>query len=157
MEINPDHLSPCGLYCGVCGTYQATQENNQRFLKVVLRMYQSILPNTKDFTVENLLCDGCHSQRRSFTCNSCSIRDCSQKKQLDGCHECSDFPCEYISKFPIESGKKVILRAIPYRKKYGTEKWIIDEEIRYNCPHCNIKLFRGVTRCNKCKEPASLD
>ena len=157
MEINPEHISPCGLYCGVCGIYRATQENNLRFLKITLRMYQSIIPNSGHFSVEDLLCDGCHSERRSFTCNSCAIRDCSEKKQNNGCHECSSFPCEYINNFPIPTGKKVILRSIPYIQEHGISKWIESEEARYFCPTCNNLLFRGVKRCNKCKETVDLD
>ncbi len=29
MEINPEHIAPCGFYCGVCGVYYATRDNNQ--------------------------------------------------------------------------------------------------------------------------------
>ena len=157
MHINPEHISPCGLYCGVCGIYQATQNNDLRFLKIILRKYQSIIPGTENFTEEDLFCDGCHSERRSFTCNSCAIRECSQKNEYSGCHECSKFPCEAINNFPISTRKKVILRAIPYRQKHGTEKWIAEEEIRYICPSCNEKLFRGVTQCKKCKSKLNLD
>ncbi|MFO7604931.1 MAG: DUF3795 domain-containing protein [Desulfurivibrionaceae bacterium] len=157
MEINPEHISPCGLYCGICGIYRATQENNLRFLKVILKKYQTIIPNSEHFTAEDLLCDGCYSKRRSFTCNSCAIRDCAEKKQNNGCHKCSGFPCEHVNDFPIETGKKVIFRAIPYRKEHGTAKWIMEEEKRYICPACDNKLFRGVTQCNKCKEPVDLD
>jgi hypothetical protein len=27
MEVNPDFLAPCGLYCGVCAVYYATRDN----------------------------------------------------------------------------------------------------------------------------------
>jgi predicted RNA-binding Zn-ribbon protein involved in translation (DUF1610 family) len=47
-------------------------------------------------------------------------------------------------------GKKVILRAVPYWREHGTQKWIEDEEARYLCPGCGHKLFRGAKRCNKC-------
>jgi predicted RNA-binding Zn-ribbon protein involved in translation (DUF1610 family) len=47
-------------------------------------------------------------------------------------------------------GKKVILRAIPYWREVGTEKWIQDEEARYICPECGNKVFRGVVKCNQC-------
>jgi hypothetical protein len=93
MKIKPAHVSLCVLYCGVCGVSSATQDNNQRFLKVILKMYQAVLPDTDHLTTDDLLCDGCHSARRSFFCRACSIRDCSQKKEYQGCHECSDFPC----------------------------------------------------------------
>ena len=31
MEINPNFLAPCGLYCGVCGVYYATKDKNEKF------------------------------------------------------------------------------------------------------------------------------
>jgi len=31
MEINPNFLAPCGLYCGVCGIYYATRDENEKF------------------------------------------------------------------------------------------------------------------------------
>jgi predicted RNA-binding Zn-ribbon protein involved in translation (DUF1610 family) len=54
-------------------------------------------------------------------------------------------------------GKKVIMRTIPYWRKWGTEKWIQDEEARYICPGCGHKLFRGVKSCNKCKVEVDVD
>jgi len=29
MKINPDFISPCSLYCGVCAIYMAHRDNNQ--------------------------------------------------------------------------------------------------------------------------------
>ena len=54
-------------------------------------------------------------------------------------------------------GKKVILRAVPHRRKVGTDRWIRDEETRYVCPGCGNKVFRGAMRCNRCKAPLDLD
>ena len=31
MDVNPDFLAPCGLYCGVCGVYYATRDENPQF------------------------------------------------------------------------------------------------------------------------------
>ena len=36
MEKNEKLLSPCGLYCGVCGIYYATRDNNQKFMDKLL-------------------------------------------------------------------------------------------------------------------------
>jgi len=54
-------------------------------------------------------------------------------------------------------GKKVILRAVPYRREVGTQKWMEDEEARYVCPECGHKLFRGSASCNQCKTALDLD
>jgi len=36
MEIEPKFLAQCGLYCGVCGVYYATRDNNTKFLERLL-------------------------------------------------------------------------------------------------------------------------
>jgi len=32
--MNAELLAPCGLYCGVCGIYMASRDNNQK-LKLI--------------------------------------------------------------------------------------------------------------------------
>ena len=157
MKINPKHIAPCGLYCGVCGVYYATRDNNRKFMERLLNMYKNSFPGMDDLTTNDLLCDGCLSDRKSVFCSVCSIRECTHEKGLEGCHECGDFPCKFIDEFPIPVGKKVVLRAIPYWREHGTQKWIQAEEARYGCPECGQKLFRGAKRCNKCKTGVDLD
>ena len=157
MKINPDYIAPCGLYCGVCGILYATRENDLKFKEILAGFYSDKLSKSEKLSVEDIHCKGCLSSEPFYFCRECAIKDCVTKKGYSGCHECADFPCTLIEEFPIPLGKKVILRAIPYRKKVGTEKWVIDEEARYICPECGQKLFRGVKRCNKCKTPVDLD
>jgi len=157
MEIENNFLAPCGLYCGVCGVYYATRDNNENFLERLLAMYQEKIPGIEGVSLDDLKCDGCLSDRVSLFCRRCAIRACTREKEFSGCHECQDFPCDHIDKFPMPVGKKVILRAIPYRKNYGTEKWVHDEETRYVCPECGHTVFRGAKRCNKCSVAVDLD
>jgi len=160
MKSNPKYLSPCGLYCGVCGVLYATQDKNYKFLERLVGVYKGKSSDeTNDkLNIESIQCDGCLSDNPSIFCSDwCQIKKCCKDNNYTGCHECNDFPCKLIDNFPMPVGKKVILRTIPYRKKYGTEKWITDEEARYHCPSCGNKLFRGVKRCNKCKAEVDLD
>ena len=90
-------------------------------------------------------------------CELCEIRDCTTKKGYATCHECDDWPCEFIDNFPMTIGKKVILRAIPQIRQWGLERFMKEEEARYTCPECGNKVFRGVVRCNKCKAQLDLD
>jgi len=57
----------------------------------------------------------------------------------------------------VSVGKKVILRAVPYRREVGTKRWMEDEERRYLCPQCGNKVFRGAVKCNRCRATLDLD
>jgi len=163
MIINPDFISPCGLYCGVCAIHIAHRDNNSKFKKGLLNVYQGkvsgkgALPNSDSLTTDDIRCGGCYSSDLFMHCKQCEIRDCTEKKGISGCHKCNEFPCSFIHNFPMAIGKKVILRSVPYRKKYGTEKWVQDEERRYHCPECGQKVFRGAVTCNQCKTMLDLD
>ncbi len=157
MTVNEAFLAPCGLYCGVCGVYYATRDNNDRFLERLLNFYQSTISGIDHLTIEDLKCLGCLSDQVSFFCRVCAIKDCTREKEIAGCHQCGAFPCTHVENFPVPVGKKVILRAIPYWREHGKEKWVADEERRYLCPSCGHQVFRGAKRCNKCKQAVDLD
>ena len=163
MKINPEFASPCGLYCGVCAIYIAHRDHNQKFKERLVHLYKGgvsgkgTLPNSENLSTEDIRCGGCMSDDLFMHCRQCEIRDCTTEKGYSGCHECGEFPCRHIENFSMTVGKKVILRAVPYRRKVGTEKWALDEEARYFCPDCGNKVFRGAMRCNKCKTQLDLD
>lgn len=163
MKINPDFISPCGLYCGVCAIHIAHREQNQKFMERLRDLYQGKipgkgrLPHAESLTIEDIRCNGCLSDDLFMHCRQCDIRECALKKGYTGCHQCDDFPCRTIEEFPMAVGKKVILRAVPRWREVGTEKWVEEEEARYICPECGHKLFRGAVRCNKCKAELDLD
>lgn len=163
MKTNPDLISPCGLYCGVCAVYLADRDNNIKLKERLLNLYQGgtpgkgLLPNSESLSIQNMRCRGCLSDDRFMHCQQCEIRACTQEKGYTGCHECDDFPCRHIDDFPMAVGKKVILRSVLYRREFGTAKWVMDEEARYVCPECGNKVFRGAMKCNQCKVNLNLD
>ena len=163
MTINPAFLSPCGLYCGVCAVYIAHRDHNQKFKERLLHVYQGNvhgkgkLPHVDGLSIEDIQCRGCLSDDPFMHCGQCDIKKCTREKGYVGCHQCDAFPCHHVENFPMTVGKKVILRAIPYWREVGTEKWVKDEEARYVCPVCGNRVFRGVVRCNRCKEELDLD
>lgn len=163
MEIIPDLISPCGLYCGVCAIYIAHRDDNHKFKERLVGLYQGgiaskgTLPDSDMLSTKDIRCHGCSSDDLFMYCKQCNIRDCVKEKGYTGCHECNDFPCHYIDEMPMAVGKKVILRSVPYRREFGTEKWVKDEEARYHCPECGNKVFRGVVKCNACKTKLDLD
>jgi len=137
------------MYCGVCGIYMASRDNNQKL--------KEKLANAYVVTSEQIACKGCLSNEIFVYCETCEIRTCVIEKNYKGCHQCKEFPCQRVNDFPVPVGKKVILRSVPARKKLGTEKWAREEEKRYRCPHCNGQLFRGARRCGSCKELVEID
>jgi hypothetical protein len=157
MDINPEYLAPCGLYCGVCGIAYATRDNNEKFRERLLGVYKGKLPGAENLTAEDIRCEGCLSPNPFLFCRICNIKSCSKEKGYAGCHECNEFPCGKIERFPVPVGKKVILRAVPHWREVGTERFVRDEEARYICSGCGNKLFRGAKRCNQCKAEAHAD
>jgi len=163
MTVNPDLVAPCGLYCGVCAVYIAHRDNNLKFKERLVNLYRGEvpgkgkLPNSEHLSVDDMKCRGCLSDEPFVYCRKCAIRDCTGEKGYTGCHQCDEFPCQHIENFPMAVGKKVILRAIPYWREVGTEKFIHDEEARYICPECGNKVFRGAVTCNRCKAKLDLD
>lgn len=147
--VQKELLAACGLYCGVCGVRLAHLDDNRKFKERLCTIY-GCMP-------EEIVCEGCYSDVRFKLCVTCPIRACAQDKGMDGCHQCDDFPCGYIDNFPIAVGKQVILRATPTRRALGDEKWVEEEEKRYDCPQCGSRAFRGAKRCRSCKEPLNLD
>ncbi|MCP4108523.1 MAG: DUF3795 domain-containing protein [Desulfobacteraceae bacterium] len=142
-------LAPCSMYCGVCGIYMASRDNNQKL--------KDKLANAYSVTPEQVACKGCLSDQRFVYCQACGIRTCAMEKGYDGCHQCEEFPCKIIDDFPVPAGKKIMLRSVPDRKRLGTEKWVEQEENRYKCSHCGDQIFRGAKRCGNCKEPVEAD
>ena len=163
MKTNPDFASPCGIYCGVCAIYIAHRDNNEKFKERLVGLYKGkvpgkgLLPNSENLSNADIRCNGCLSDNTFMHCQQCDIRQCTTDKGYTGCHQCDEFPCEHIENFPMLVGKKVILRAVPYRREFGIRKWIQDEEVRYFCPECGNKVFRGVVKCNQCKTMLDLD
>ena len=148
-HVPGDLLAPCGLYCGVCAVYMATRDNNEKFKERLTTVY--------NVSKEQIHCKGCLSDDVFVYCTICEIKRCVQSKRYDACHQCDDFPCDHVESFPYPVGKKVILRATPQWREWGTEKWVEEEEKRYHCPECGYVLFRGAKRCRNCEVLVDVD
>jgi hypothetical protein len=153
VEVNKNLLAPCGLYCGVCAIYIAHRDDNLKFKERLRGLYGRWSKN-----VEDIKCTGCMSDDVVFGfCQKCPIRDCVKGNGIEGCHQCDEWPCGMIERFPIPVGKKVLMKDIPKWRELGTEKWVEMVENRYKCPDCGNPLFRGAKRCNKCKATVDVD
>ncbi|PKN19678.1 MAG: hypothetical protein CVU71_04705 [Deltaproteobacteria bacterium HGW-Deltaproteobacteria-6] len=140
--IKKELVAPCGLYCGVCGIYQATVKDDQNLKEKLAKAYGD--------SSDRISCRGCLSDKVYWYCSVCSIKSCAIEKKLDGCHQCDQFPCDIVDSFPVPEGEKNILRAVPEWRKLGTEDFIAAEEKRFICPQCRTTLFRGARKCRIC-------
>jgi hypothetical protein len=65
MAANPDFISPCGLYCGVCAIYIAARDNNNRLKVGLVNLYKGgtpgkgTLPNSEKLSIEDIQCNQC--------------------------------------------------------------------------------------------------
>jgi hypothetical protein len=145
MGVKSEYLSPCGMYCSVCSV-RAADKNNDQKLKQWLAPFFGTSP-------ENIACEGCMSDKTFQFATACPIRACAQKKSLQGCHQCDDFPCNIIGNFPIEAARNNILKSIPRWKELGTERWVSEVEKRYTCSKCGTLLHRYADKCSNCQSP----
>lgn len=153
---NKDLMAPCGLYCGACGVYIATRDNNEKFKAIMGNLY-----GTKPEETE---CHGCMQndpQKKLYSfCKICDIRNCVRTGGYYSCHQCGQWPCDVIKKFGLATGARVMKRTIPiWREKVashgdeeGSVEWARSECERYHCSSCGMPLFRGAQRCKFCKK-----
>jgi len=145
MNVKNEYLSPCGMYCSVCSV-QAAIKNNDQELKAKLTSVFGTSP-------ENIVCEGCMSEKTFQFAMACPVRACTQKKNLIGCHQCDDFPCNNIKNFPIEAARNNILKSIPRWKELGTERWVAEQEKHFSCSKCGTLLHRYADKCSNCQTP----
>ena len=139
----------CGLFCPSCTLYIGTHEDSARL---------SALAKRSGRRVEELVCHGCRSDKRSFFCESlCLMTKCSARKGVEFCVECSDYPCEDLKKFQAQMPHRAELwDSLNRIKENGFEKWFIEMLAHYSCPSCGIINAAYDSKCRKCgAEPSS--
>ena len=148
---NKNLMAPCGLYCGACGVYIATRDNNEKFKAIMGKLY-----GTKPDETE---CFGCMQpdppKKLYCYCKDCKIRNCIKSKNYYSCHQCNDWPCSMIESFGLKTGLRVMKRTIPIWKDKLHISDIVDKimvvykEIKKNeqSPKKNY-LLKGTDKSN---------
>lgn len=133
----------CGLYCGVCAVYLATQENDEAKLKYIADMFGT--------TPELIKCDGCRSDRLTVVCSDCVFKPCAEKRKLDFCGECSELPCRDFSEFQEAKPHRIELyESFEMIKADGSDKWQEYMKKRHTCPACGALNSSYDIKCRKC-------
>ena len=149
-------VAVCGLYCGACPMYLATQSNDEEKLKAMLKQFSNGPAKLK---TEDILCDGCIGNGRiaSF-CRDCAMRKCPDDKQdVTRCSDCQDFPCSRITDFNNDGmpHHAEVLNNIRKIKEMGIKQWAKYDEERWRCPKCKSPMAWYDSKCSKCGEPRS--
>ena len=146
QKSSPDPLlAPCSLYCAWCAVRVAHTSGDEGLKQKVAQAFGC--------QPEQVVCEGCMSDQRFFFCETCAIRSCVGERGYEGCHQCGDFPCQLVEKFPVPVGKAHILREVPRWRELGTQAWLAQETQRHTCAQCGQALIRGGKRCISCGAP----
>jgi hypothetical protein len=85
----------CGLDCGQCPAYIATQANDVAKLAALA---QEWFDGSTDHTI--VLCDGCKPNDRDAHlmkwCSECPTRACALERGLENCAYCEDYGCPKV-------------------------------------------------------------
>jgi len=144
MPSNKDLVSACGLYCGACGIYLATQENDsEKTLQYAIVLNQ---------TFEETLCDGCGAIRKSLHCSKmCTFIACKTKKGVNSCTDCNEFPCQALIDFKSKTPHRAEIIASQNRmREIGIENWLIEMQNYFSCPRCKTINSAYHLTCRKC-------
>lgn len=149
-------VAPCGLYCGACPMYLASQEKDDQKLKALTQQFSAGKMQLKQ---EDLLCDGCIGKGRiaSF-CRKCAIRACAEgKANVTRCSDCPEFPCARITDFNNDGmlHHAEVLANLRQLRAMGIREWTKHEADRWRCPQCRTAIAWYDKACAKCGAPRS--
>jgi hypothetical protein len=153
---NENLVASCGLYCGACPMYLATQENSDERMESMRKQYGA---GALKMSKEDLLCDGClGGGRLASFCRKCEIREsATAKTKTRRCSECAEFACSRITDFNNDAmlHHDEVLENLRQLRTMGIKDWAKHEEERWQCPKCQAKISWYEPECPKCKAPRS--
>lgn len=140
--MSKDLFGYCGLYCGGCRVYQATQAGKPEH-------YEDGSP---------MVCTGCRSQGPvAVWCDTqCSIKNCCREKGLENCLLCSENPCEKMKGFMEDPAYPYHLEVQENMKRLrevGPEQWEREMQARYRCKSCAHQFNWFEKTCSACGKP----
>ncbi len=91
-------IAYCGLNCGDCDAFKATQAKDFERKKEIAKRWTEGL--SVQFQPEDVNCNGCVSDTISGWCRKiCKIRLCAEERKVKTCGHCQDYPCVKLKEF----------------------------------------------------------
>ncbi len=85
-------IAPCGIDCFECKAYIATQNEDWVSLQKLAEEWTSD-EDGFEYTQEEMICDGCFSERVNKFCRDCVVRLCAIERGHTICSQCDDYLC----------------------------------------------------------------
>ena len=104
-------IAVCGINCGECEAYIATQNNDMGKKKEIAEKWSKMYNTT--LAPESINCVGCKIDGDHIGyCSMCEVRKCGFSKNLDSCALCDEYPdCNTLNAFlkmaPEEGASKI--------------------------------------------------
>jgi hypothetical protein len=152
--------SYCGIYCGACDIMKAYQTGRktafasfwkESTVKAIQRSLGIEYDETKPL---ELACHGCKSGSLFTNCRICKIRTCAMEKKVDHCVDCGDYPCAMFSEWLKMKVLLPHLKQVPGNlesiKKTGVNRWLTEQEKKWECPECRTGFAWYSSKCGNC-------
>ena len=93
-------LAFCGLDCGECEAYIATQKNDRAGLEATAKQWAQQFGG-KEMSPDMCICDGCSSGKRTSKAHAatCAIRLCASARGVTTCAHCQDYGRDTLKGF----------------------------------------------------------
>jgi len=143
MQITEEQLiAPCGMNCALCSRYLAFKNN---------------LPKVKGKIMH---CEGCRKLNRqcAFIKKQCEDNKKILKGNIDFCFECNCFPCDKLKKLDKRYQSKYnmsMIENLTEIKAEGIQKFISNQNKKYECPKCKGLISVHNKKCFTCDEVKS--
>lgn len=112
--------APCGLDCFNCPVYLAGDNQDLR-----MRIAQNL-----GIPPEKAVCQGCRSENGTIAflnmTEPCNVYRCIEKKDIDFCSDCSDFPCDHLHPYAESASQRphnTKVFNLCLIKKMGLDSW----------------------------------
>lgn len=112
--------APCGIDCFNCAMVAAKDNENLRIA----------IAKNLNIAAADAVCNGCRPQSGLCIAHSltekCHVYQCIEKKGIEFCFECEDFPCDWLHPYADQAGMRphnTKVYNLCLMKKMGVEKW----------------------------------
>ena len=136
----------CGIYCGSCIIRLGYTQNRPECIPEPWKTASKGM---------DLECHGCKSDHVYPNCAKCEKRACAQKKHVDYCFTCEDYPCEKNPQRDPSDYYPHVTIALQHRnllKENKVTEWLAYQKDRFTCKKCGNTFTWHEEVCHFCGE-----